>query len=265
MEPRTLEQIQQALDTEIANVIDNPSQSQTAEWLNWRNIFAPAIWVFEKIMAQFSQEVDSKLALKQPGSLYWYAQRAMEFQYGDSLIIDELGNIKYAIIDPSKRIIAKVATKEESATSTVVIKVARLVNGVLSPLSSAQLLAFNNYITLIKFAGTKVTIVSLATDEIYYSLRIYYNPLYNEADIEAGLLSALEEFKNQAQFDGRIYRTDFFTKIQAVPGIVATSIREFTGDHSSVNNPVEIDPYYELVSGYFSYSETSKYTLYINE
>jgi|WetSurMetagenome_2_1015567.scaffolds.fasta_scaffold01806_16 hypothetical protein len=263
---RTLATIETSLDTNISNVITNPSGSIYAEWKLWRSIFAAAVWAFEKLLDAFKTEVEVIVSSKQPGTFDWYYEKIMEFQgetidgvfQGDTLIV-EGGIIKYSTVDSTRCIIKKASLR--ASTGSLAVKVAKeSALGQLIPLSSSEQLALTNYLAAIKYPGTVINVISLAADSITYNLNIVYDPIYTTATVQANVLAALETFRLGMGFDDRFYSSKFVEAILAAEGVKAVKITTLTGWDVTSNTTTAIDIVRTLIAGYFNYNASSALT-----
>lgn len=264
---RTLQEIENSLDGNIAEAIPNASGSQFAEWRIWKNIFARAIWAFEGIMDLFRAEIEGKVQTKQPGTMAWYYDRILEFQgeaddqgnfQGDSLVVVN-GVLQYENPDPARRIITQASLR--SVSGNLGVKLAKA-NGELNyqQLSESELLAFGLYLENIKYPGTATTVISLAADLIKYDLEIIYDPVYTTATIDTNVKAKLAEYRKSLGFDDRIYPTKIIDKIMEAEGVVSIKKNSIQGYHATVGVWNEIDIVYTLVSGYFNYDAASSLT-----
>lgn len=149
------------------------STSQTAVWNLIFFICAVAINAMESLFDVFKQEVEARALEIPTGTLRWYANESKKFQYGDSLVFQD-GAVKYATTDTTKQIVALSAAN--ITNGNIFIRVAKMVSGVATKLSSAELTAFNGYWVEKRYAGAAITIISSDADLVNISYRIKVNP-----------------------------------------------------------------------------------------
>lgn len=256
MPARTLDQIKAEIDTNNSLSL---STSAVAEWKLIRNIVAAAIWSFENIFYLLKSQIDDTLAKKQPGTLSWYADKVKLFQTTGNLIVDANGLIIYDIVDTAKRIVSNVSVKE-TTEGNVVIKVAKKDNsGNLIALTSEELLALNQYLTKVKYAGTRLSATSVNADIVKYTLIVYYDASYNLIALQTAVSAAIASFKSQLPFDGLFRSTQFVQAITSVAGVSTVKINLLQGK-SAAGSYADINPTYELVAGYFNYDNASAIT-----
>lgn len=252
--------------TEIsASLVDSQpglSTSVTADWRIWVEIFAYAIWLFEVVMDVFKADVEDQLDKKQPGTLEWYYDKALAFQNGYTLAVDEWGVVGYDTADTDAQIVKRAAVSESAGT--VIIKVAKINSDTdeLEPLSltDGEYLNFQRYMDALKFAGTAVEYRSLEADTVFYDIDIYYDPLYLPATVQSSVLTALSTFRTEMGFDARLYKSAFIDAIQALSGVKTVKVNSMTIT-SSEGETVTLDVFEELESGYFNFSEDSVITM----
>jgi hypothetical protein len=238
------------------------STSATAEWRIWVSIFAYAIWLFEVVMDVFRADVENQLSKKQPGTREWYSEKALAFQNGHNLTVDDWGVVGYATADTEAQIVKRASVSE--ASGTVTIKVAKINSETseLEPLNitDGEYLNFQRYMDQIKFAGTAVEYRTLPADLVEYDISVYYDPLYLPGDLETRLIASLQEFRTAMGFDARLYKSDFVNAIQAVAGVKSVKVNAMTVIPSE-GDPVTLDVVEELESGYFNFSDDSTITM----
>jgi len=163
------------------------------------------------------------------------------------------------VVDATKRIISNVSVKE-TTEGNVVIKVAKQNSSAqLIALTSEELLALNQYLTKIKYAGTRLSATSVNADVIKYTITVYYDASYNLTALQAAVTAAIANFKTQLPFDGLFRSTQFVQAITAVTGVSTVKTTLLQGKSAS-GSYAGIDPTYELVAGYFNYDVASAIT-----
>lgn len=78
-------------------------------------------------------------------SKYWYIQKCLDFQYGDTPEVTSLGQYEYPIIDSTKKIIKYVEVTNPNQL-TIKLKVAKQVDGKPAPLNQEELNSFTEYV-----------------------------------------------------------------------------------------------------------------------
>lgn len=240
------------------------SPSAVAEWKLWRDLFADSVNAFETIQDIFKSDVEEYLKSKQPGSNLWYVSKALEFQYGDSLLVSDDGILYYPEINTAKQIVKQASAVEvdNSGYRQLLVKIAKEISGSFTPLSDTEKLAFTNYFEVVKFVGTSVIVVSQNADIINYNLEVKFNGIFAESDMVTKIEAALTAFKRQIRFDAIFYASSLLDAVLAVPGVVAAKFNSLTGTPYG-GSPTAITLGYELQSGYFNYHASSELNLSI--
>jgi hypothetical protein len=208
---------------------DLTSSSKVAIWRLIFFVVAVGIWSHEKIFDLHKAEIETRANEMIPGTLRWYRNEALKFQYGDALIWNnDLLKFQYPDGSTGAKIISQASAIEPIGSNNQVrIKVAKLVSGDLVPLSSGEETAFNNYINQIKFAGTNVSVTNINADLLKLNIEIVYNPLIltptGELISEPGLYPVRDAINNYIKFlpfDGVFNRNKFIDAMQSASGVV---------------------------------------------
>ena len=257
---RTIAQIQASIVAAKlgdVNLVGLTSTSLTADWLLWSWIVATAMWVNESLFDAHKAEVSGIIATQKPHTLKWYSTKAKAFQYGDSLPAD---SDVYAVIDPTVQIVANAAAVE--FLNFLRIKVAKLVGGVLAPLSGGELTAFSAYMNRIKDAGVRLQLTSGNPDNLQVAMIVYYDPLvltYDGKRIDGTndhpVLDAIKLFLTGLPFNGLFVRNSMVDYVQTVEGVriaTPTVVQANYGITAYADIPTEYTP----DAGYLALDET---------
>lgn len=203
---------------------DLQSNSKVARWslIVWLMAFAIYITVLScEIVAGQTES----------GTAPWYQRKAFEFQFGDNLIINN-NKPSYFNINPSAQIIKYASTI--ALNHTLYLKVAKRMGNNPVPLTTPEKAAFEYYMELVKFAGTKITVVSQNADDVVISATIYYNPLVLDASgmhILNGnkpVEDAINNHLQSLQFDGVLhidFLQDAIQKAEGVNHVIMHSVK----------------------------------------
>lgn len=262
---RTLKQIENDL-VDSVGMVGNLSPSQVAEWRIWAAIFARSIWAFENILDVFRIDIEALIKKRQPGTLAWYHEKAIEFQgeliggtfQGDNLLVQN-GVLLYDPLAIDRRLITQAAitagsgilnfklAKEETATT-------------YQKLTASELLAFAAYLDNIKYPGTNITLISEDADVVTYDLDIIYNPIYNLATVEGAVLAKLDEYRTSLGFDDIVYKKKLVEKILQATGVVSVEVTSLQATGYQTATPAAISVFWKLEAGYFNYNPASTLT-----
>ncbi len=198
------------------------SPSATALHRLWRFVVATCAQTLETLWDRQRAEVDAIVARAAVGTAGWYADRAKEFQKDDaSLAVQPSGAIGYAALNPPARIISQATAKENAQNGKLFIKVAKAgaTSGTLAALSAAELVEVRGYFDRIRFAGTRLEVVSREADRLQVSGTLYFDPLLDKPAVQAAVRAAAQAYLAALAFDGQVYVSKLSDYFQAVPGV----------------------------------------------
>lgn len=180
-------------------------------------------WMFEQFKADVEKRIDAAL----PGTISWYWNKVMNFQYGTDL--NQYGN--YDLIDPSRMIISHCSVLE--VYNGIMVKVNK--GDDFDVLDEKEKNALAAYLNRIKFAGTAVSVYSYQPDDLNLEIKIWRNPLVLNDDGSAVsgdgrnlIEEAVKKYLDGIVYGGRFNKTKLVDAIQSVEGvedIIITSCR----------------------------------------
>ncbi len=257
-----LNALQPNIDSSQTLLTDLTSASRVAIWRLLFFVVAVAIWTNEKLFDELKAWIEVRLSEQRIGNLKWYQKKALEFQYGDALVIIN-DSYQYTSINPSNQIVKLASVNEVGGQ--VLVKVANLSSGTPVPLSVPELQAFQNYLNKIKVAGVLVNALSRNADSLKIHYKIYYDPLVltptGELISNPGTFPVEDAINNYCKgldFDGVFVTTLLTDKIQKAIGVINPVFQ--TGEVKYGSNPytvlgdkynpnagyLEVDPAYPL-------------------
>lgn len=252
---RTIKEIQQAITADLTARRPGLSTSNVAEWRSWVWVVATAIHLFEVILDQFRAEIDAAADKITPGTVRWYIDQCRRFQNGHELLFNQdTAQLYYAEDDPAARIIDVVAVTE--GKERLSIKVAKLdPQNKIVPLTAAELYNFTGYVDSIKFAGIETVTVSTNADRVRYNVEVFYNPAVPVTTVRDKVLTALDAFRQEQDFNSMLYRQKFAAAVMAVDGVITVELKsmERKGTSMEAFEPVGVAD--ELEAGYFDYTD----------
>ncbi len=234
------------------------SPSATALHRLWRFVVATCAQMLEILWDRHRVDVDAIVARAAVGTPGWYADRAKEWQKDDgTLAVQPSGAIGYATLNPAARIITQATAKENAQTGKLFIKGAKAgtTAGTLAALSNAELVEVRGYFDRIRFAGTRLEVVSRDADRLQVSGIVYYDPLLDLTAVQAAVGTAARTYLAALDFDGQVYVSRFTDYLQAVAGVrdvapLALAARVGTAA------PLAFDRVYETAAGYIVLEDT---------
>lgn len=259
---RTLEEIQLEIISEKNTHVELNSlnsTSKTAIWRLWIYIISMAHFILETLFDRHKEEVNERLNVGRYGTAEWFAGLVREFQKDDTLTVID-NKITYSIIDAAKKIITRVAIIEAS-NSTLTIKVAKGdANDVTkaTALTTTELQQLESYLEQTKPCGVALEVNSLNADRLILSgCTVYFNAIFNPAEIKANVEAKLLEYMQTLRFDGKVLKSEVVDYIQTVQGVNDITITNLYLRQGA--NDVEVVRSEYTLSGYLNEDDVDKF------
>ena len=243
---------------------DLNSTSRVSVWLKLLYIVAFCLQHLREYFKAHRNEVDYKLANLRWGTLPWYRQKALAFQYGFDLVADTdvfVNGIQQQQIEESK-IIKYAAVNDGDKPGVLIVKVAGENKGVLAPILPEAKLALENYFNEIKGAGHRITVINYLAEKLLLNIDIYYDALVltsHGVSILNGnkpVEDAVNEFMKELPFNGELILQDLIDRIQKAEGVEIVHLKSVKSSwidpvKDSYGTPSEIEVKRIPESGYF--------------
>lgn len=207
--------------------LTNDSKMSIINAFTW--VTAAAIYSFETLLDVFTTDIAKTFTQRINGTLAYYANAMLKWQYGDDLIINDEGTaFHYATEDTTKRLITHVSYQEyyneEFKDNILILKVATGEGSSLSQLSDEELIAARAYLNQIKFAGVKCNVVSRRGDVLVPRVTVYYDGAITKEELYDNIDTALIDFIVNMKFDSLIYSQKIIDAIQKVEHVTDVHI-----------------------------------------
>lgn len=241
--------------TAMGQLPDGLTEAANSEMASWRIIAAKVVRMIEQLLDAHKGDVESQLQKKQYGTETWYKDVALMYQHGDVIEVDEYGLPYYGLVDTSKRIIAQCAIVAEPGM--VRVKVARLVNDELIPLSAEQMAGFTQYMQMRMPIGLNMLVVSAIADRVQLHANVVIGGQYLPNDVADRLIDGLAAYQKSFEFNGYIGISDFYNVFNSIEGVEFTDITQlgwYAPDFAIDYSPVMRQ---QMYSGYFNYTDVS--------
>lgn len=258
---RTIKEIQQGITDALKEKHSDLSSSATAEWRLWSYVVAVAIHAFELLLSSFKSEIEELTRRITPGTRRWYVEICKRFQMGHELLYDpKTAMLYYAADDPKSRIVDVVAVSGDNAM--LAIKVAKIDdNGKLKKFEPDQLHNFKGYIDTVKFVGVDVSVISTEADKVKYNIEVFYDPIKPRTQIEADIKKALDEFKNNLNFDSILYAGRLSDCVMHIDGVMTVTTNSIDRCGATEAEYTPVGTFCELQAGYFEWATESVLTI----
>lgn len=236
METRTIAEIKQEIAGDYAHL------SKVSVLRHLQDVIAVAVWLLQELFAAHKTEVQEIVDAARPGTLAWYRQQALNFQYGHELVlIDYIPG--YAEEDEDAKIIAYCDVTEN--IGGIVMKVAKVDR--TEVLTEAEDEAFRAYLSKIKHPGTSVALVNQLADEIVIDVDLVVNhEIINSQGKLQGtntypVSDAIDDYFENGEFGGKLYVDHLIDVIQAVEGVISVKLNYLDATSATLVNTVIYD------------------------
>ena len=190
-------------------------------------VVAAVIYSFETLLDVFAVDITEAINGRINGTPNYYANALLQYQQGDELIVREDGlAFGYAAMDETKRIITQVSyvesTDDQNIDSKLILKVATGTKGNLEAIPAEELVPINAYIGKLKFAGTRVEVISTKGDVLIPRLTVFYDGAIPESEMYDAIEVQLKEYVMNIEFDAAVYvsrLTDVIRKAEHVTDV----------------------------------------------
>jgi hypothetical protein len=229
------------------------SDSPTAIWRAICRFFAGRCFEFWQRIEAAKSELLLIVDARQAGTIEWYRIQILAFQRGYEMQFIN-GVHRYQVIDNTAKIVAKCAIEE--TRNALLIKVAATENNILKPLEVNDLNALRAYASRVKFAGTRLNIVSHSPDLVSGSVAIFHNPELNGVNVANDCRNALKTMLNRHEFNGRLRLSAITDCLQSVRGVLDVSGLNIVIDLVNVQREyIARSGYFELGSNFVIHFE----------
>lgn len=192
-------------------------------------IVAACCWAVETLLDQHKADVEELISKAVVASVPWYWKKALAFQLGDSLTLDEdTMEYRYATEDESKQVVKYAAVRDRG--TAVEILVSGDSGGSPVALSSDVLASFKQYMNRVKIAGVALNIQSLDADSVTVAATVWVDGLVIDGGGKSvgsdgyPVEEAIEGYLKGIVYGGTFNKTKLTDAIQAVDGVVDVEI-----------------------------------------
>lgn len=246
-------------------------------------VMSVLIHTYETALDLFQLNVADIIKNRVNGTPAYYAAIAKHFQFnsetqtGDVLSFDEeTYKIGYETVDESHRIIAQASWEDYSQKDAIILKVCKNntnnteIDGgtVYSQLSNAELTAFKQYISAIKFCGARIYCLSTPGDIVSIGTStnapIYYDDtLVSKQQAIQNIKDALTEYAKGFEFDGYIHYQRIIDVLQNATGIVDISsnvtvfVKLYNNETGTYDTAIDLTGRMRSSSGYLKFVNES--------
>ena len=173
-------------------------------------VVAAVIYSFETLLDVFAVDISEAINERINGTPNYYANALLQYQQGDELVVREDGlAFGYAQVDETKRIITQVSYSESTDDSNLdnklILKIATGSKGNLEAIPAEELVPITAYINKLKFAGTRIEVISTKGDVLIPRLTVFYDGAVPESEMYDAIETQLKEYVMNIEFDAAVY------------------------------------------------------------
>ncbi len=224
------------------------------------------IYTFENMFDVFLADATRVLNERTNGTPQYYVFMAKQFSIGCQVVLNENATGLDVISNGNSKLIPYASFETVTANNGIVLKVCKDLNGDITPLSSDELTAFENYIRQVLFVGAPVIIRSVPADLITLNIRVIYNEsIVSQEEALANIKTAVDNYAKALAYDDYVYQSAIIDAIQNAYGILDVPATLSNGERSIIyaqkNNfsmpggyseKEEINGWYRPYSGYLT-------------
>ena len=259
---RTISEIKKSMTDEIMadpNLVQRLSLDTSKSWeaqvsavsvLNLIiHIVAVGHSIVERMLEQFRNDVEIRIAAAYPGSVSWLWNRALEYQHDAAANIYLAEHGRYESVDESKQVVKFAAVMEKYNTVTVKVAGANY-----DPLTVEQLTGFTCYMNTVKFAGVHLNVSSIESDDLTLTLRVWRNRLVMPEEDDTVIGNAVKSYLDKIRYGGVFNRTKLIDTLQDTAGITDVVIEGcvFKAHDNDQTETVLSGQNYEAVAGHIN-------------
>lgn len=254
-----IKEIHSVIHTDVTgdvNLSELDSTSKTAEFSLWESVVTIISYIQEQLFNERKAEVQAIVDENISPNSLWLSHKIKEFQYGDTLQLNDQGKPYYAVIDEGKQIVKYVSIIEENGFYTA--KVAKDNAGDPAVLVTDELNALNTYLNNLVL-GNNGLATTKAADIAQVNYTIYYNAIRSEATVRNDVEEAIRSYLAELDFRGNMYLSKLEDAIQKVADVVdferegvlartaeSETFSEVTRKYNPDAGYIEIDPAKQL-------------------
>lgn len=205
------------------------SKTSIMNGLTWT--VAAVIHSFETLLDAFAVDISTTINQRVNGTPTYYANALLQYQKGDELSVREDGlAFGYANVDETKRIITQVSyiesTDDVNLDSKLILKVATGAKGHLAALPAPEMIPVNAYIHKLKFAGTRIEVISREGDVLIPRITVYYDGAIPESEIYGKIEEKLNGYIMQTPFDSSVYVSSIIETVRGTEHVTDVYVDE---------------------------------------
>lgn len=217
-------------------------------------VWAVCAWTVEQLVARHKKEVTAELEEMIAHRPKWYRDKVLRFMEGKELEPDrdtyDTEGMSESDVSAARVVKHAVATESRDA-SLLTIKVAGESGGERRPLTAEQERQLKAYISEIKDAGVRVSLVNMEADTFGCTVDVYYNAMLEPGAVQGACVGAIRDYIENLPFNGEYTNMALVDRLQEVEGVKIVELRGSTAQAANESTTTRIDARLTPAAGYF--------------
>lgn len=217
-------------------------------------VWAVCAWTVEQLVARHKKEVTAELEELIAHRPKWYRDKVLQFMEGKELEPDrdtyDTEGMSESDVSAARVVKHAVATESRDA-SLLTIKVAGESGGERRPLTAEQERQLKAYISEIKDAGVRVSLVNMEADTFGCTVDVYYNAMLEPGAVQTACVEAIRDYIENLPFNGEYTNMALVDRLQEVEGVKIVELRGSTAQAANESTTTQINARLTPAAGYF--------------
>lgn len=214
------------------NEIDNGSKVSVMNALTW--IMSYLVYGFEVLLDVFTVDIATTINNRINGTPAYYVNALKKYQKGHELQVNAEGTgFGYGVTDETTRIVTQVSYSEaanaDSLDNRLILRAATGSPESLSRIGEEDLEGIQAYLQKIKFAGTKVTVISRNGDILLPKMTVFHDGAVPKDELLDAIDKRLFVFITNLRFDSALYVSEVIEAVRSVDHVRDVYIDEDEG------------------------------------
>ena len=217
-------------------------------------VWAVCAWSVEQLVSRHKEEVTAELEELIAHRPKWYRDKVLRFMAGkelepDSDTYDTTGMSEGDIA--AARVVKHAVAMESKNASLLIIKVAGESGGERQPLTGEQERQLKVYISEIKDAGVKTSLVNMEADTFGCTVDVYYNAMLEPDPVQTACRDVICDYIENLPFNGEYTNMALIDRLQEVEGVKIVELRGSTAKAANESTTTQINARLTPAAGYF--------------
>ncbi len=217
-------------------------------------VWAVCAWTVEQLVTRHKKEVTAELEELIAHRPKWYRDKVLQFMEGKELEADrdtyDTEGMSASDVSAARVVKHAVATESRDA-SLLTIKVAGESGGERRPLTAEQERQLKAYISEIKDAGVRVSLVNMEADTFGCTVDVYYNAMLEPGAVQTACVGAIRDYIENLPFNGEYTNMSLVDRLQEVEGVKIVELRGSTAQAANESTTTQINARLTPAAGYF--------------